>query len=217
MYSVRYHGWTCTWFFEVLILHGSVYAAFLDQLQTLQQSLSTISGVLGFAEHPENLPPKPLANGSPALPSLSETNWRANGLFITENEAFDSDAGQQPSITAATGDDKISSPEMGVPNNSHNHSGPPSPRTSHILQNDPHSRSGSRSLFKWKSDSDAFPKEPPKDVTNIRLFSLHHGCSGFVQSSHKCSSLLCSVSGFTENTYVVICRFSESWFAYSVC
>ncbi|KAG0560825.1 hypothetical protein KC19_9G016700 [Ceratodon purpureus] len=141
--------------------------AFLDQLQTLQQSLSTISGVLGFAEHTE-VPPKPLANGSPALPRLPETNWRSNGLFMTESEAFDSDAGQQPNITTATGDDKISSPEMGVPNNFHNHSGPTSPRMSQLQENDPNSRSGSRSLFKWKSDSDAFAKEPPKELTSIR-------------------------------------------------
>lgn len=110
-----------------------------------------------------------MTNGSPALPRLSETNWRSNGLFITENEAFDSDAGQQPNFTSGTGDDKISSPELGAPNNSHNHSGPTSPRMSQLQENDPHSRSGSRSLFKWKSDSETFmPKEVPKDIASIR-------------------------------------------------
>lgn len=160
-------AYVITLFYKVLTIHASVCTAFLDQLQTLQQSLSTISGVLGFADHAE-MHPKPMANGSPALPRLPETNWRSNGLFMTENEAFDSDAGQQPNIITATADGKISSPEMGVPNNFHNHSGPTSPRMSLLQENDPHSRSGSRSLFKWKSDSEAFPKESPKDLTSIR-------------------------------------------------
>lgn len=115
------------------------------------------------------MPPKPTSNGIPALPRLPETNWRSNGLFMTENETFDSDVAQQPSVTPATGDDKISSPEMGAPNTSQNHSGPTSPRMLQLQENDPHSRSGSRSLFKWKSDSEALlPKEFTKDVTSIR-------------------------------------------------
>ena len=110
------------------------------------------------------MPSKPTTNGSTALSKLPETNWRSNGLFMAENETFDSDVGQQPNITTAIGDDKISSPEMGVPNNFLNRSGPTSPRMSQLQENDPHSRNGSRSLFKWKSDSEAFiPKELPKD------------------------------------------------------
>uniref|UniRef100_A0A7I4BYF9 PH domain-containing protein n=1 Tax=Physcomitrium patens TaxID=3218 RepID=A0A7I4BYF9_PHYPA len=127
--------------------------AFLDQLQTLQHSLSTISGVLGFADTPE-VPQKSTTSALPALPRLPETNWRSNGLFMTEHEALDSDVPQQHNGSPATGDDRISSPEMGASNSRQNHSAPISPRTSQLHDNDPNSRSASRSFLKWKSDPD---------------------------------------------------------------
>jgi hypothetical protein len=141
--------------------------AFLDQLQTLQQSLSSISGVLGFADHSE-VPPKATTNGTPALPSLPENNWRSNGLFMTENETVDLDVSHQGNVTPAAGDDRISSPEVSASNASQNHSRPTSPRMLHFQEIE-YNKSGSRSLFKWKSDSEALmPKELAKDVTTIR-------------------------------------------------
>lgn len=88
---------------------------------------------------------------------------------MTENEAADSDVAQQTNVISETGDDKLSSPEVGMSKTPQNRSGPPSPRMLQLQENDSHSKSGSRSLFKWKSDSEALlPKELTKDVTSIR-------------------------------------------------
>nr|XP_024360842.1 oxysterol-binding protein-related protein 3-like isoform X2 [Physcomitrium patens] len=142
--------------------------AFLDQLQTLQQSLSTISGVLGFADHGE-VPQNSTTNGFPTLPRLQETNWRSNGLFITENEVSNLDVSRQQNGTPSTGDDKLSSPDMGASNSFQNHSGPTSPRMNQYHENEPYSRSGLRSLVKFKSDSEALmPKKSTKDINGSR-------------------------------------------------
>lgn len=166
-------GSTNSCYYVILQSSDSVFAAFLDQLQTLQQSLSSISGVLGFADHSE-VPPKATTNGTPALPSLPEDNWRSNGLFMTENETVDLDVSHQGNVTPAAGDDRISSPEVSASNASQNHSRPTSPRMLHFQEIE-YNKSGSRSLFKWKSDSEALmPKEFAKDVTTIRWVSVFY-------------------------------------------
>lgn len=143
--------------------------AFLDQLQTLQQSLSTISGVLGFAEHSEGPVNPTTTNGLSTSPKLPETNWRSNGLFMMEDEAPESDAVQQQTVTPATGDDKLSSPGMGATKPFQNYSGPMSPWMLRVHENDHENINGSRSLLKMKSDAEAFlPKEPTQDISGIR-------------------------------------------------
>lgn len=138
----------------------------------MQQSLSTISGVLGFAEHSE-VPLKPTTtSGLPTMPSLPETNWRSNGLFMTENEAIDADV-QQQNVTPAVGDDKISSPEMGAASPYRSLSRPMSPRTFRLPESDFQSINGSRSLIKWKSDSEPLPSnELTTDLNVIRWLSF---------------------------------------------
>lgn len=121
----------------------------------MQQSLSTISGVLNFSEHPE-FPKGPATVLPPTLPKLPETNWRSNGLYIPETETFELDGAQQLQ-SAPSGDDKLSSPEVGVGDPSQNYSRP--------YENGRHHRSGSRSLFKWKSDAE---QRLHKESTHIR-------------------------------------------------
>ena len=142
--------------------------------------MSTISGVFGFAEHPEVLK-KPATIVLPSLPRLAETSWRSNGLFIAENETFELDVSQQQNHlqqqnlsqqqnpTSLTNDDKLSSPEMGLVDPSQSHSGALSPPMLGGQENGSHVRNGSRSLFKWKSDAEA--RLANKELVGIRWVS----------------------------------------------
>lgn len=142
--------------------------------------MSTISGVFGFAEHPE-VPKRPATIVLPSLPRLPETSWRSNGLFIAENETFELDVSQQQNQlqqqnlsqqqnpTSLTNDDKLSSPEMGLVDPSQSHSGALSPPMLGGQENGSHGRNGSRSLFKWKSDAEA--RLANKELVGIRWVS----------------------------------------------
>lgn len=118
-------------------------AAFLDQLQTLQQSLSTISGVLGFSDHPEVPAEFTTTSGLPTMPCLPETNWRSNELFMAEHEASESDGMQLQSVTPVQGHDKISSPEMVVASPYRSLSRPISPQMLRFQESDHHRMNGS--------------------------------------------------------------------------
>ncbi|XP_024380359.1 uncharacterized protein [Physcomitrium patens] len=142
--------------------------AFLEQLQMLQQSLSTISGVLGFAERLE-LPSKSTTTNGPILSSLPEASWRSNELFMTGNDVFELGYDQQQTAFPTAGIDRISSPEMGVMNLVQNKSGPMSPQMFRFQENDSESRGGSCSLLMRKIDVDAFlPDESTQDSIVIR-------------------------------------------------
>ncbi|KAH9572060.1 hypothetical protein CY35_02G126900 [Sphagnum magellanicum] len=120
---------------------------FLLQLQGLQQSLSTITGVLGFADHPE----VPKAMLLPILPSLPEATWRPSGVFPAETGMSDLDVSEIPRTPS---DDKLSSPDLGSGDPYLHGRGMLSSLPSSLQENSGHQRSGSRSLFKWKTDGD---------------------------------------------------------------
>jgi hypothetical protein len=131
-------------------------------LQGLQQSLSTITGVLGFADHPE----VPKAMLLPILPSLPEATWRPNGVFPAETGMSDLDVSQIPRIPS---DDKLSSPDLGSGDPYLHGRGMLSSLPSSLQENSVHQRSGSRSLFKWKTDGDY---QNSKGSVDIRLVYL---------------------------------------------
>lgn len=138
----------------------------------LQQSLSTISGVLGFAERLE-LPSKSTTTNGPILSSLPEASWRSNELFMTGNDVFELGYDQQQTAFPTAGIDRISSPEMGVMNLVQNKSGPMSPQMFRFQENDSESRGGSCSLLMRKIDVDAFlPDESTQDSIVIRWSSV---------------------------------------------
>jgi hypothetical protein len=131
--------------------------------------LSTITGVLGFADHPE----VPKAMLLPILPSLPEATGRPNGVFPAETGMSDLDVSQMPRTPS---DDKLSSPDLGSGDPYLHGRGMLSPLPSSLQENSVHQRSGSRSLFKWKTDGDYQNSKGSGDIRLVCLLLFNRIC-----------------------------------------
>lgn len=97
------------------------------------------------------------------LPSLPEATSRSNSMFVADNVS------QHPVIPS---DDKLSSPDLGSSDPDVRARRMLSPPPSSSQENGVHQRSVSRSLFKWKSDSEYQNSKVSSGISIRLLFSL---------------------------------------------
>jgi hypothetical protein len=103
------------------------------------------------------------------LPSLPEATWRSNGMFVADNVS------QHPVIPS---DNKLSSPDLGSSDPDVHARHMLSPPPSNSQENGVHQRSVSRSLFKWKSDSEYQNSKVSSGISIRLLFSLFFSFKG---------------------------------------
>ncbi|KAL3676842.1 hypothetical protein R1sor_026790 [Riccia sorocarpa] len=116
--------------------------AFLQQLQSLQQSLSVISGALGFSEKTETIVPSSSNTELNKMPDIWNGIERMEGYSLRNSINNSGDEG----------DHRVSSPEVGASDASQ--SGQKLSDSSFALPESSYPRT-QRSIFKWKGDGES--------------------------------------------------------------